>query len=345
MSIPYISQINHELLKPEYITIQENDNKSLNIKITLPFAYKTKQTEIAKYLKTIFSRLTLQIEFDTSIIAHKIKSGLSRQAGIKNIIAVTSGKGGVGKSTTALNLALGLVNNGAQVGLFDADVYGPSVPILVGEREFKPGVSGEHFIPLEKFGIKIMSLGFIVAENQPAIWRGAVVNKALMQMLDETIWGELDYLIVDMPPGTGDIHLTMCQNLPITAVVSVTTPQGLALLDVGKSLAMYKQMEIPCLGIIENMSMHICSNCGHSEAIFGRSGGKILANSYEVDLLAQLPLDVNICKGSDLGLPVAAGKEYGQVYNDLAIKVGQKLSQLGKDYSDKLGKVNVVTRK
>ena len=341
----YRNQINHELLKPECITIHENGNKVLNITITLPFAYQSKQTAITEYLKTIFSQFTLYIEFNTSIIAHKIKSGLVRLNGIKNIIAVTSGKGGVGKSTTALNLALGLVNNGAKVGLFDADVYGPSVPILVGEREFKPGVSGENFIPLDKFGIKIMSLGFIVAENQPAIWRGAVVNKALNQMLAETIWGELDYLIIDMPPGTGDIHLTLCQDLPITAVVSVTTPQGLALLDVGKSLAMYKQMEIPCLGVIENMSMHICTNCGHSEAIFGRSGGKILANSYAVDLLAQLPLDVNICKGSDLGLPVAVGTEYGQIYNDLAIKVGQKLSLLGKDYSDKLGKVNIVKRK
>ena len=338
----YINQINHELLSANHVTIKESGVNALHITVELPFAYNSQQDELEKYLKTTFNQFTVEIEFKTEIIAHKIKKGLVREPGIKNIIAVTAGKGGVGKSTTALNLALGLVNNGAKVGLLDADIYGPSVPILLGERGFKPPVEGDRFIPLDKFGIKVMSFGFIVPENQPAVWRGAIVNKALNQMLVETIWGELDYLIIDMPPGTGDIHLTMCQNLPITAVVSVTTPQGLALLDVGKSLAMYKEMEIPCLGVIENMSMHICSNCGHGEAVFGRGGGGILADSYDVDLLAQLPLDVNICKGSDIGQPVASAGEYGQVYNDLAIRVGQKLSMLSQDYSSKLGQLKVV---
>lgn len=282
-------------------------------------------------------------ELKETIIPHKIKNGLVRIPNIKNIIAVTSGKGGVGKSTTAVNLAISLSKLGLNIGLLDADIYGPSVPILVGEKSFKPDVAESKFVPLTKFGMKILSFGFLVAETQPAIWRGAIVNKALDQLLFDTVWGELDCLILDMPPGTGDIHLTMCQKMPITAVVSVTTPQDIALLDVIKSLEMYKKMDIPCLGIIENMSIHICSNCGHKEDIFGSFGGETLAKHYGLDLLAKLPLNIEIRKGSDAGLPTAYTKnEVEFIYNELAKKLLSNLSKLGKDYSSKIGKVGVI---
>ena len=287
-------------------------------------------------------RLLSQVK--TSIIPHKIKNGLVRIPNIKNIIAVTSGKGGVGKSTTAINLAISLSKLGLKVGLLDADIYGPSVPVLVGERGFKPDVAENKFVPLTKYGIEILSFGFLISEKEPAIWRGAIVNKALDQLLFDTLWGDLDCLIIDMPPGTGDIHLTMCQKMPITAVVSVTTPQDIALLDVGKSLQMYKKMDIPCLGVIENMSMHICSNCGHVDQIFGSDGGNKLAEEYGVDLLAKLPLNRTIREGSDSGTPVVINDSLpeAKIYQDLAINLLDKLSKLPKDYSSMLGKVNVI---
>jgi ATP-binding protein involved in chromosome partitioning len=287
-------------------------------------------------------RLLSQVK--TSIIPHKVKNGLVRIANIKNIIAVTSGKGGVGKSTTAINLAVSLAKLGLNVGLLDADIYGPSIPMLVGERGFKPDVAENKFVPLNKFGIEILSFGFLISEKEPAIWRGAIVNKALDQLLFDTMWSDLDCLIIDMPPGTGDIHLTMCQKMPITAVVSVTTPQDIALLDVAKSLQMYKKMDIPCLGIIENMSMHICSNCGQVDEIFGSLGGNKLANDFDVELLAKLPLNRTIREGSDNGTPVALNDNLPEaaIYQELATNILDKLSKLPKDYSSLLGKVNVI---
>lgn len=279
----------------------------------------------------------------TNIIAHKIKTGLVRIRNIKNIIAISSGKGGVGKSTTAINIALSLAKSGAKVGLLDADIYGPSIPLLVGERNTRLEVADSLFIPLEKFGLKIVSFGFLVPEKQPSIWRGAIVGKALDQLLFDTKWGELDYLFIDMPPGTGDIHLTMCQKMPITAVVTVTTPQDIALLDVIKSIEMYNKLAIPCLGIIENMSVHLCSNCGHIEEIFGTSGGNKLSSEYNLPLLGKLPLDINIRLGSDKGKPISLlDGEIANIYADLGCSILTELSKLPKDYSVQLGKVNLV---
>lgn len=283
---------------------------------------------------------------ENKIIPHKVKAGISRIPNIKNIIAVTSGKGGVGKSTTAINLAVSLAKNGANVGILDADIYGPSLPMLVGERKFKPDVAENSFVPLEKFGIKILSFGFLVDEKQPAIWRGAIVNKALDQLLIDTIWGELDYLVVDMPPGTGDIHLTMCQKMPITAIVTVTTPQDLALVDVIKSVEMYKKMGIPSLGIIENMSTHICSKCGHEESIFGNGGGAKIAVDYDLPVLAQLPLDISLRVASDSGVPiVTTNQNIAKLYEELVLKLELELAKLPKDYSVQLGKINVIKSK
>lgn len=281
------------------------------------------------------------------IVAHKVKLGLVRMANIKNIIAITSGKGGVGKSTTAVNLAIAMAKTGASVGLLDADIYGPSVPMLVGERDFKPDVRDACFLPLEKYGIKILSFGFLIDEKQPAIWRGAIVNKALNQLMFDTMWGELDYLIIDMPPGTGDVHLTMCQKMPITGVVSVTTPQDISLVDVTKSVEMYKKLGLNCLGVIENMSTHICSNCGHIEAIFGNNGGAKLAAAYNLPLLAKLPLDINICTAADTGVPITLDltNSVTQLYTDLVLALEVQLAKLPKDYSAKIGKVATLSSK
>ena len=279
------------------------------------------------------------------IIPHKVKSGIVRIKNIKNIIAVTSGKGGVGKSTVALNLAFALQKTtGAKVGLLDADIYGPSVPTLVGEKLFKPDVEEACFVPLNKFGLQILSFGFLIDEAQPAIWRGAIVNKALDQLLFDTKWGELDILIIDMPPGTGDIHLSMCQKMPITAVVTVTTPQDIALVDVKKSIAMYKKLNIPCFGIIENMSTHVCSNCGHTEAIFGLDGGDKLAAEYDLKILARLPLNIAIREACDAGIPVTNvdNENINQLFDDLAKNVLNNLNLLPKDYSAQIGKISVV---
>jgi len=279
-----------------------------------------------------------------NIIAHKIKAGISRNPNIKNVIAITSGKGGVGKSTTAVNLAIALAKSGAKTGILDADIYGPSLPILLGEPDFKPEVSNNNFVPLDKFGIKSMSFGFLVDAKQPAIWRGAIVNKAIEQMFNDCEWGELDYLIIDMPPGTGDIHLTIAQKMPLTATIVVTTPQDIALLDVGKSIAMYSKLEIPCLGVIENMSTHICDNCGHESDIFGSGGSAKLQQEYGLELLAKLPLNLTIRQQSDSGNPIAAIPEndLAQIYYALADKVNQQVALLPKDFSSKLSSIAIV---
>lgn len=277
------------------------------------------------------------------IIAHRVKQGLKRIPSIKNIIAVTSGKGGVGKSTTALNLALELAHQGLKIGILDADIYGPSLPLLIGATDYKPEVSpNNRFVPLEKFAIKAMSFGFLVDSNQATIWRGAIVNKALEQMLFDTEWGDLDILVIDMPPGTGDIHLTIGQKMPITATIVVTTPQDIALIDVGKSIAMFEKLAIPCLGVVENMALHICANCGHLEHTFGQGANEKLKQRYQLDLLAQLPLSSRICELSDAGNPLDLHPQLREIYTQLAIKTLGKLSQLPKDYATLIPNIQVV---
>lgn len=267
------------------------------------------------------------------IIAHKIKAGLTRIKNIKNIIAVTSGKGGVGKSTVAVNLAVNLAQNGHKIGLLDADIYGPSLPNLLGSTTFKPDISDNCFVPLNKYGIQSLSFGFLIAAKQPAIWRGAIVNKALTQLLYDTNWGELDILIIDMPPGTGDIHLTMCQKFPITATICVTTPQNLALADVVKSIEMYKKLQIPCLGIIENMSSHICSNCGQIEAIFGDNNIATLTEDCQLNLLGKLPLALAIKDAAENGVPIVlTDKIWNELYHLISQNTLQQLTTLAKYY-------------
>ncbi|RTK97536.1 MAG: ATP-binding protein [Neisseriaceae bacterium] len=279
------------------------------------------------------------------IIAHRVKQGLNRIDNIKNIIAVSSGKGGVGKSTTAINLAVALAKTGLNIGVLDTDIYGPSIPKLVGQESYKPEVSPNNkFTPLDVHDIKVMSFGFLVDRNQATIWRGSIVNKALEQMLFDTEWGELDILILDLPPGTGDIQLTMGQKFPITASVVVTTPQDIALIDVGKSIAMFEKLSIPCLGVVENMAVHTCSNCGHQEHIFGNGAIDKIKEIYNLDKLVSLPLDMNICTNSENGTPTALKTEnaLGIIYNELANKVIENLAKLPKDYSTLIPKVQAV---
>ncbi len=281
--------------------------------------------------------LPLRFEVESSIRSHSVQSGLKPLDGISNLIAVASGKGGVGKSTVAVNLALALAAEGASVGILDADIYGPSQPRMLGlqgERPVTP--DGKKLEPLEAHGIKAMSIGFLVDDSQPMAWRGPMVTSALNQLLTDTLWGDLDYLIVDMPPGTGDIQLTLSQRVPVSGAVIVTTPQDIALADARKGLEMFQKVNVPVLGIVENMSFHVCSSCGHEEAIFGEAGGTKLAEEYDVPLLGAIPLDARIGAQTDRGAPTVIAEPDGAVadaYRRIALAAAGHLAAMGKDYS------------
>jgi ATP-binding protein involved in chromosome partitioning len=277
----------------------------------------------------------------SSLTAYEVKAGVDRVPNIQNIIAITSGKGGVGKSTVAVNLAIALAQSGLKIGLLDCDVYGPSLPLLMGEQTFKPDVADNLFIPVEKYGIKVMSFGFLVDSKQPIIWRGLIVNKAIAQMLYDTKWGELDCLIIDLPPGTGDIHLTLAQKAPITAITVVTTPQDVALSDVIKSIEMFKKLNIPCLGVIENMSFHLCDNCGHKSTIFGIGASKTICHEYSYPLLAEIPLNLDICKYSDRGTPIVLeNNNIAELYKNLANNLLNELVKLA-PAKKRMPKINI----
>lgn len=273
----------------------------------------------------------LDVRVQWQVESHAVQRNLRPIQGIRNIIAVASGKGGVGKSTTAANLALGLAYDGAAVGLLDADIYGPSQPRMMGlggERPVSP--DQKSMLAPQAYGVKVMSIGFLIDEEQPMVWRGPMVTQALVQLLETTRWGDLDYLIVDMPPGTGDTQLTLSQRVPVSGAVIVTTPQDIALLDARKGLRMFQKVEVPVLGIVENMSTHVCSNCGHEEHIFGAGGGRRMAEQYGVDLLAELPLDIRIREQADSGRPtVVADPEgtLGRAYIDLARHTAARLAR------------------
>jgi ATP-binding protein involved in chromosome partitioning len=264
------------------------------------------------------------------VSAQSVQGTLAPLPGILNVIAVASGKGGVGKSTTAANLAAALALDGARVGLLDADIYGPSQPRMMGLAGERPtSRDGQRMRPLEAHGVRVMSIGFLVEEEQPMVWRGPMVTQALNQLLGQTEWGELDYLVVDMPPGTGDIQLTLSQRVPVSGAVIVTTPQDIALLDARKGLRMFQKVNVPVLGIVENMSTHVCSNCGHEEAIFGAGGGERMASQYGVSLLGQLPLDVRIREQTDGGRPTVVAEpssRLGQAYLDMARRTAARLA-------------------
>ena len=281
----------------------------------------------------------------TKITAHGVQRNLKPLENVKNIIAIASGKGGVGKSTTAVNLALALAGEGANVGILDADIYGPSIPLMLGVPGERPtSDDGQSMNPLSAHGIQIMSIGFLVDADQPMVWRGPMVTQALQQMLQQTKWSDIDYLIVDMPPGTGDIQLTLSQQVPVSGAVIVTTPQDIALLDARKGLQMFRKVSVPVLGIVENMSTHVCTKCGHEEPLFGSGGGEQMAADYEVELLGALPLDLRIREQTDSGNPsvIAEPDEApADAYRATARRMAAGLALQGKDYSRRFPKIVV----
>lgn len=291
------------------------------------------QDEFGKLLGGLPGVESVKVEIQWDVETRSVQPGLNPLAGIRNIIAVASGKGGVGKSTTAVNLALALASEGAKVGILDADIYGPSQPRMLGLSGRRPtSTDGKRIHPLEAFGIACMSIGFLIDEDQPMIWRGPMVTQALQQLLGETNWGDIDYLIVDMPPGTGDIQLTLSQRVPVSGAVIVTTPQDIALLDARKGLRMFEKVKVPVLGIVENMSLHICSNCGHQEPIFGSGGGERMAEQYGVPLLGNLPLDIHIREEADAGQPSVVADPEGpaaRAYLDIARRMSARLAAGG----------------
>ncbi|NMG76824.1 iron-sulfur cluster carrier protein ApbC [Aromatoleum diolicum] len=282
-------------------------------------------------------RVTIQVA--SKIVAHAVQQGVKLLPGVKNIIAVASGKGGVGKSTTAANLALALVAEGARVGVLDADIYGPSQPQMLGIGEHKPhSLDGKTMEPLEAHGLQAMSIGFLVDIETPMVWRGPMATQALNQLLKETNWKDLDYLIIDMPPGTGDIQLTLSQSVPLTGAVIVTTPQDIALLDARKGLKMFEKVGVPIIGVVENMSIHICSNCGHEEPIFGTGGGAKLCSDYNIPFLGALPLDLQIRLEADSGAPTVVADPDGRIagiYKEIARKVAVHVAEKAKDMTHK----------
>ena len=274
----------------------------------------------------------------SKIISHTVQRGLKLMPNVKNIIAVASGKGGVGKSTTAVNLALALAAEGAAVGMLDADIYGPSQPMMLGINGRPETTDGKTMEPLENYGLQVSSIGFMIDPDEPMVWRGPMVTQALQQLLEQTNWRDLDYLIVDMPPGTGDIQLTLSQKVPVTGAVIVTTPQDIALLDARKGLKMFEKVGIPILGIVENMSTHICSNCGHAEEIFGAGGGQKMCGEYGVEFLGALPLTMAIRQQTDSGKPTVVAEPDGPVaaiYKEIARKIAVKVAEKAKDLTSK----------
>ena len=282
------------------------------------------------------------VSVSSRIGAHKVQKDLNLLPTVKNVIAVASGKGGVGKSTTAVNLALALVAEGAKVGVLDADIYGPSIPRMLGVSGKPDSPDGQHIEPKRAHGLQAMSIGFLIEEDTPMIWRGPMVTQALTQLLNETNWVDLDYLIIDLPPGTGDIQLTLCQRVPVSGAVIVTTPQDIALLDARKGLKMFEKVEVPVLGIVENMAIHICSQCGHAEHIFGAGGGERMADEYHVPLLGSLPLDIQIREQADGGTPTVAVDPDGAIavaYRLIARKTAAQLSLRARSKSIQFPKI------
>ncbi len=306
--------------------------KNGDIQIELPFCSSSLQQALCHWIEAQDAG-NVKISVNTDVAALETRLG-SELRNVKNIIAVTSAKGGVGKSTTAVNLALALQSHGAKTGLLDADIYGPSVPMMLGTDDQTPAVrDGQFMIPIESFGIYSNSIGYLVDKSEAAIWRGPMASKALSQLLNETDWPELDYLVIDMPPGTGDVQLTLSQNIPVTGAVIVTTPQDLALADVRKGLAMFEKVAVPVIGIVENMSYHICSHCGAKEAIFGTNGAAKMAQEFGVHLLAQIPLHISMRQDIDQGNPTVAARpqsEQAQIYVTMAEEISSRLYWSGK---------------
>ncbi len=297
---------------------------------------ETLSAELQRRIQVLPGVRTATVQVDTKIIPHEVQKGLKPLPDVKNIIAVASGKGGVGKSTVAVNLALALQSEGARVGILDADIYGPSQPRMLGTSQRPTSRDGHSMEPVVSHGLQSMSIGYLIEEETPMIWRGPMVTQALEQLLRETRWENLDYLVIDLPPGTGDTQLTLSQKIPVSGAVIVTTPQDIALLDARKGLKMFEKVDVPVLGVVENMSTHICSQCGHEEHIFGEGGGRRMAEQYQVTFLGALPLDIRIREQTDGGRPTVIAEpdsHIAQIYREIARKVAALLALQAKSYS------------
>ncbi len=337
----------------DYVTGKEAknikiDGDNVSLDILLGYPSKTQLDPIRKQviakLKTIPGIGSVTANVSMKIVSHAVQRGVKLVPGVKNIIAVASGKGGVGKSTTAVNLALALAAEGVKVGMLDADIYGPSQPTMLGITGRPESRDGKRLEPMEGHGIQAMSIGFLIDVETPMVWRGPMVTQALEQLLNETNWRDLDYLVVDLPPGTGDIQLTLAQRVPVTGAVIVTTPQDIALMDARKGLKMFEKVNIPILGVVENMSLHICSKCGHEENIFGSGGGDRMSKDYGIDLLGSLPLDIKIREQADSGKPTVVADPDGRVaeiYREIARKVAVKIAEKQQDHSAAFPKIVV----
>ena len=325
----------------------DGDTVSLEIELGYPANSQLNAIRnlVVGAVKAVPGVASVNVNVSYKIVAHAVQGTLKPLKGVKNIVAVASGKGGVGKSTTAANLALALAQEGARVGLLDADIYGPSMPQMMGLVGQQPeSDDGKTMHPLKAHGVQTMSIGFMIDVDSPMVWRGPMVTQALEQLLNQTNWDDLDYLVVDMPPGTGDTQLTLAQKVPVTGAIIVTTPQDIALIDARKGLKMFEKVGIPILGLVENMSIHICSKCGHEEHIFGHGGGEQMCKDYETEFLGALPLELAIREMADSGKPTVVGapdSRAAEIYRTIARRVAVKVAERAKDMTHKFPNIVV----
>lgn len=343
-----LSSVTDPWMNTDYVSARmakiSDDAQAVTIQLGYPA--KTVKKDIELKLQDAFQKAGIQVQVtvEQKIIAHAVQRTLKVLPNVKNIIAVSSGKGGVGKSTVAANLALALSAEGARVGVLDADIYGPSQPMMLGALGRPMTNDGQNMNPIETLGLEVNSIGFLIDPDEPMIWRGPLVAQALTQLLTQTNWHDLDYLVIDMPPGTGDIQLTLSQTVPVTGAIVVTTPQDIALLDAKKGLRMFQKVNVPILGVVENMSIFVCPECGHAEHIFGEGGAKRLSDTYHVDVLGQLPLDAKIREEADSGAPTVASSPEsmaGKIYREIALKAAAAIAKTAKDMSLKMPSVRV----
>ena len=337
-----------DFVTPRAIKNLRIDAGDVTFQVELGYPGKSQHAALRKALiaaaRSLPGVANVSVEITTRIVSHAVQRGVQLLPMVKNVIAVASGKGGVGKSTTTVNLALALAAEGASVGILDADIYGPSQPMMMGLSGRPESEDGKTIEPLENYGVQVMSIGFLIEPDQAMIWRGPMATQALDQLLHQTQWRELDYLLIDMPPGTGDIALTLSQRVPLTGAIIVTTPQDIALLDARKGLKMFEKVGVPILGIVENMAVYCCPNCGHTEHIFGADGGKRMAAEYDVDYLGGLPLTMAIREQADSGRPTVVADPDGDVaatYKAVARKVAVKIALKAKDFSAKFPTITV----